>query len=831
MYLIILILILIVVFTIYYIYFNNDDKDTIEGFDSNDPQYKNYLNAYTSTSNNVHRYTSLIPSLNDIQSTLQATIKTQNSEFNLQAQKYSAQVECIYNAIIKFLYDNSLNIDDGGNTMYDNLSNAKNGLYSYMDSQLAQLTNINSTNLQNLANSKNQLNSLNQQLAKMPAPDPTQMNNLKNQINSEFNIITQMQQPQGASDTYISGLFFKVVDGYFNDDTAYFIHANPRSTTATVASSNKNGYTYNFSSGIITALTTANGSQLSNDSFPQQFSVEWVGYFYTKSDSPTGTPENWQFHIASDDSAYLWIGDSAKGNGNDIINYNVGNATVNNGGEHSYGSTQNWIKPIQLQANTYYPIRIQYGNDKGPGDMKINIINNGQNSSGGNEISNAINYFFSNGKNPIDNSDISPTYVSGGLYFTLYNGYFGDTNCVINYNSSCGNTKCDKDNTNFFVNNTNYYTLGANSMVLTDGPSTGYTNSIADISVGTRTVVNGNTYSVFLEWSNALWHHYSVEWIGFFYSKSSSTSTNTESWTFSISSDDASYLWIGDNAKGNGQAPVNYTPSNATINDGGLHGNSKATKTIQLMPNEYYPIRIQFGENDGAYNMNFTFTPPGGNPTTDGTGYFFSNKFNKLDNTGGFDDNKYNQLLQNYTNDETSYLTLQNYYNVAYTNYQNLLSQIANTQGQIDKYLAIANESTAQLMNATNFVVLVKKGVDTDFSSLQFIFDTIKQVTKYSYKDIYGKVYMGLYAYVVQARETCAKVISVEKSNNYTCKSNAVDGDKQKMNSFYYDGYCYYTRPDSKLANIVNHGSKNNVTQLDQEGGFKFTCNYTMPNH
>ena len=48
------------------------------------------------------------------------------------------------------------------------------------------------------------------------------------------------------------------------------------------------------------------------------------------------------------------------------------------------------------------------------------------------------------------------------------------------------------------------------------------------------------------------------------------------------------------------------------------------------------------------------------------------------------------------------------------------------------------------------------------------------------------------------------------------------------MNSFYYDNYCYYTRPDSKLVNIVNPGSTNNISQLDGEGGFKFSCNYNV---
>ena len=287
-------------------------------------------------------------------------------------------------------------------------------------------------------------------------------------------------------------------------------------------------------------------------------------------------------------------------------------------------------------------------------------------------------------------------------------------------------------------------------------------------------------------------------------------------------------MWIGDNARGTGNSPIGYNKNNAVINIDGIHSDETKIMTVKLIPNKYYPFRIQYGDGGGPYAMRLSFTPPGGSPTTDGTGYFFSNINNPLNNAGAFDDNNYNSIMNNYTSDRTKLAAIEAVYNREYTDYQNLETQINAAQKQFDDYLAAANQSNIDLINAENFVILVKQGIDSDYSSLQGIFDKLKQIANYSYNDMYGVTINGIYAYVAQAKETCAKVIAVEQTSDNTCKKNSIDNDGNTMNSFYYDNYCYYTRPDSKLVNIVNPGSTNNISQLDGEGGFKFSCNYNV---
>jgi hypothetical protein len=89
-------------------------------------------------------------------------------------------------------------------------------------------------------------------------------------------------------------------------------------------------------------------------------------------------------------------------------------------------------------------------------------------------------------------------------------------------------------------------------------------------------------------------------------------------WSFSLTSDDASYLWLP--AAGGS----NDTTASALINNGGLHGSTTVSQSIALNSNVYYPIRIVYGQDAGAATLLAEFTPPGGSATADGTGYYFS---------------------------------------------------------------------------------------------------------------------------------------------------------------------------------------------------------------
>ena len=85
---------------------------------------------------------------------------------------------------------------------------------------------------------------------------------------------------------------------------------------------------------------------------------------------------------------------------------------------------------------------------------------------------------------------------------------------------------------------------------------------------------------------------------------------------FYTSSDDASYLWIGPNALSG------FTAANALVNNGGLHGMVEKSRTISLIAGQFYPVRIQFGEQGGGDNMIVSFSNPVLAKTTNGAGYF-----------------------------------------------------------------------------------------------------------------------------------------------------------------------------------------------------------------
>jgi hypothetical protein len=121
---------------------------------------------------------------------------------------------------------------------------------------------------------------------------------------------------------------------------------------------------------------------------------------------------------------------------------------------------------------------------------------------------------------------------------------------------------------------------------------------------------------------------YSWQWIGYF------KPSTTENYTFFTSSDDASYLWIGNNAT------AGFTTANANVNNAGLHGDTENSSTpVSLTKGVYYPIRIQFGENGGGDIMSVSFSTPTISKTRNGLGYYYhgsniQNTWKDLSNNG-----------------------------------------------------------------------------------------------------------------------------------------------------------------------------------------------------
>ena len=107
--------------------------------------------------------------------------------------------------------------------------------------------------------------------------------------------------------------------------------------------------------------------------------------------------------------------------------------------------------------------------------------------------------------------------------------------------------------------------------------------------------------------------NFSCQWLGYF------KPTTTETYTFFLSSDDGSYLWIGANAQSG------FTTANANINNGGAHGTQEVSGSVSLIAGVLYPIRIQFGEIGGGDVMTFSHSTPTITKTTNVTGKVFYN--------------------------------------------------------------------------------------------------------------------------------------------------------------------------------------------------------------
>jgi len=111
----------------------------------------------------------------------------------------------------------------------------------------------------------------------------------------------------------------------------------------------------------------------------------------------------------------------------------------------------------------------------------------------------------------------------------------------------------------------------------------------------------------------------SYQWLGYWLATSDTIFSGTNTY-FGLTSDDASYLWIGNTAL------TGYTTGNALINLGGLHASQTATGNTPMTAGVYYPIRIQYGNNTGDSAFQFTvFSNSLGDYTTTMTSNIFYN--------------------------------------------------------------------------------------------------------------------------------------------------------------------------------------------------------------
>ena len=115
----------------------------------------------------------------------------------------------------------------------------------------------------------------------------------------------------------------------------------------------------------------------------------------------------------------------------------------------------------------------------------------------------------------------------------------------------------------------------------------------------------------------------SYQWLGYWLATSDTVYIDGRTY-FGLTSDDASYLWIGNTAL------TGYTTGNALINLGGLHASETATGNTPMTAGLYYPIRIQYGNNTGDSAFQFTVysNSLGGYTTTMTSNIFYNSVIN-----------------------------------------------------------------------------------------------------------------------------------------------------------------------------------------------------------
>jgi len=149
----------------------------------------------------------------------------------------------------------------------------------------------------------------------------------------------------------VAGIYQYSQAGYFNDNVGYF--------TAPVAN------------GAVNSVAVASG-------VPATTSYQWLGYFLAP------TTGNYTFSTGTDDGSWLWLGTTA------VSGFTTSNAIVKNGGLHGIVTVTSANQA--LVAGTYYPIRVQYGNNGGGGGVYIGFT--GPGIAGTN---NGTGYYFYNG--------------------------------------------------------------------------------------------------------------------------------------------------------------------------------------------------------------------------------------------------------------------------------------------------------------------------------------------------------------------------------------------------------------------------------------------------
>jgi uncharacterized repeat protein (TIGR01451 family) len=144
----------------------------------------------------------------------------------------------------------------------------------------------------------------------------------------------------------------------------------------------------------------------------------------------------------------------------------------------------------------------------------------------------------------------------------------------------------------YFADNTGFFTTTTVSLTRTETSLSYGTNGWGDI---TSAINGGNATNP---------DAYSARYRGYL------TITTGGSYTFTLNSDDAAYLWVGNTAKA---SPLQT--SSAVVNAGNTHSAGNYTGTVTLAAGTY-PVALLYGDNGGENVLTFSYNGPDTNSLT-----------------------------------------------------------------------------------------------------------------------------------------------------------------------------------------------------------------------
>jgi hypothetical protein len=380
--------------------------------------------------------------------------------------------------------------------------------------------------------------------------------------------------------------------GYFDDDTNWFSDA--RYNSSAIGTTNTPASGLPVLSGPSDAIGTT--------------SYSWTGYFI-----PDFTGE-WQFQISSDDASYMWLGNEA------VTNYASSSrgALISNGGTHAEKTVS---AKINLIKNKIYPLRIQYGDATyGAAIFKFKFMPPGF-TTWQSDFSTLLWYSTTGCRN------------FGLSYSLAVELGYGDSGL----SDFCKKLGYDPSNKSTWVTTKPEVRTPRELMEIPrpEGSLVGlhearFAGYFADkpellkgkaaSQVGVRSTLPSFTNQAYesIGQNTYMWSGYLVPDV-------------TGDWTFRINSDDASYMWLGNEAIQNWMDNL----SGAEISNGGSHGPTVKTRTISLKKDSVYPFRILYGNWTSLGTFNFEVLPPDvGSYQSDTTGLFFHTPISYCTNWG-----------------------------------------------------------------------------------------------------------------------------------------------------------------------------------------------------